>query len=256
MNNNLEQTRPRFDYPPYQKGEKVALFIPCYVDQFYPSIGKAMVQLLEQEGIPLEFPEEQTCCGQPAFNSGYWNDAKKVIEHFAKVFGPYSYIVTPSSSCAAMCRVFYEEADPGSLGATIGKRVFEVSEFLVNMLGKTEFGARYPKKVTFHVGCHGRRELGMSDAALQLLLNIQDLEYVELPNMDECCGFGGTFSVKMAGTSIAMGQKKIENIQKTGAQVVATTDISCAMHFGGMMKRDPRMKDIPIVHLVELLVRK
>ena len=251
----IEQKRPKFEFPKYTQGEKVALFIPCYVDHFYPSIGKATVQLLEKAGIPLVFPEEQSCCGQPAFNSGYWKDAQKVIDHFAKVFEPYQWIVTPSSSCAAMCRIFYEESSPESLGAKVGKRVFEICEFLVDVLGITDTGAKYPKKVTMHIGCHGRRELGNAESAMKLLHSIRDLEYIELPNMEECCGFGGTFSVKMPGTSLAMGKKKIENIQKSGAEIVATTDISCAMHFGGMMKLDPVMKDIPIVHITELLIR-
>ncbi|MGL6196582.1 MAG: (Fe-S)-binding protein [Thermoguttaceae bacterium] len=252
----IENSRQKLEYPKYEKGETVALFIPCYVDQFYPSIGKATVELLENAGVPIEFPEEQTCCGQPAFNSGYWPDAQKVIDHFAKVFEKYRWIVTPSGSCAAMCRLFYEQSAPDSLGARVGKRVFEICEFLVNVLGITDTGASYPKKVTMHIGCHTRRELGIAAPAMQLLHSIRDLQYVELPNMEECCGFGGTFSVKMAGTSLAMGKKKIENIQKTGADVVATTDISCAMHFGGMMKLDPVMKDIPIVHITELLIRR
>ncbi len=252
----LETARVQLEYPKYTAGEKVALFIPCYVDQFYPMIGRATVQLLEEAGISPVFPKEQTCCGQPAFNSGYWNDTRKVIDHFAKVFESYPWIVTPSGSCAAMCRLFYEEAAPGSLGAAVGKRVFEICEFLVNVLGITDTGARYAKKVTMHIGCHTRRELGVAEPAMTLLRSIRDLEYLELPNMDECCGFGGTFSVKMPGTSLAMGKKKIENIQKTGAEVVATTDISCAMHFGGMMRLDPTMRDIPVVHLAELLIRK
>ena len=253
----IEKSRQKFTFPKYTAGEKVALFIPCYVDQFYPSIGKATVELLENAGIPLVFPEEQSCCGQPAFNSGYWADAQKVIDHFAKVFEPYSWIVTPSSSCAAMCRVFYEESAPDSLGAVVGKRVFEICEFLVDILGLTDFGATFPdasKKVTMHIGCHGRRELGNAESAMKLLLGIKNLNYVELPNMEECCGFGGTFSVKMAGTSLAMGKKKIENIRKSGADLIATTDISCAMHFGGMMQLDSTMKHIPIKHITELLV--
>lgn len=251
----LEKSRAKFPYPKYERGEPVALFIPCYVDQFYPWIGKATVQLLEKQGIELIFPEEQSCCGQAAFNSGYWKDAQKVIDHFAKVFEPYSWIVTPSGSCAAMCRVFFEQTRPDSLGAKVGKRVFEICEFLVNVLGITDLGAKYCKKVALHIGCHGRRELGIAEAAMQLLHNIRELQYVELPNWEECCGFGGTFSVKMTGTSLAMGRKKIENIQKSGAEVVATTDISCAMHFGGMMELDPNLKNIPIVHLTELLIQ-
>jgi len=251
----LQNAGKQWDYPRYVPGEKVALFIPCYVDQFYPSIGRATVQLLKDQGIPLVFPKEQTCCGQPAFNSGYWDDAKKVIRQFGRAFRGQDWIVTPSGSCAAMCRVFFEEADPGSEAAELGKRVFDISEFLVNILGVTDTGAKFPKKVTMHIGCHSRRELGLIDAPMTLLKSIRELEYVELPNMDECCGFGGTFSVKMAGTSLAMGHKKVENIQKCGADVVATTDISCAMHFDGIMRHDPRYRKIPVIHLTELLIQ-
>ena len=252
----LKNAARKWDFPVYTPGEKVALFIPCYVDQFYPAIGRATVQLLEEQGIPLVFPKEQTCCGQPAFNSGYWDDAKKVIEQFGRAFSGYDWIVTPSGSCAAMCRVFFEEAAPGSDAAKLGKRVFDISEFLVNILGVTNTGATFPKKVTMHIGCHTRRELGLVEAPMTLLRSIQGLEYIELPNMEECCGFGGTYSVKMAGTSLAMGRKKIENIQKTGADVVATTDISCAMHFEGIMRHDPKYKSIPVIHLAELLVQR
>jgi len=237
----------------YVVGETVALFIPCYIDQFYPSVGRAMVRILENEGVPLEFPPEQTCCGQAAFNSGYWPEAKRVMEHFERVFSKYRWIVTPSGSCAAMCRVFFEQLTPGSEAAAVGKRVFEISEFLVDVLGKTDFGARCPKKVGLHIGCHTRRELGIVDAPLKLLQGIRDLEYVPIPFIDECCGFGGTFSVKMAGTSLAMGRRKIENIQTSGCDILATTDMSCVMHFGGIMQLDPMLKKVPIVHVVELL---
>jgi len=233
--------------------ETVALFIPCYVDQFYPAVGRAMVRILENEGLSLEFPPEQTCCGQAAFNSGYWPEAKRVMEHFERVFSKYRWIVTPSGSCAAMCRVFFEQLAPGSVAAAVGKRVFEISEFLVDVLGKTDFGVRCPKKVGLHIGCHTRRELGIVDAPLKLLQGIRDLEYVPIPFVDECCGFGGTFSVKMAGTSLAMGRRKVENTQASGCDILATTDMSCVMHFGGIMQRDPMLKDIPIVHVVELL---
>ncbi|MDR0706052.1 MAG: (Fe-S)-binding protein [Planctomycetaceae bacterium] len=244
---------PRWDYPDYHSGETVALFIPCFIDQFFPTVGIATVKLLEGEKIPLEFPTEQTCCGQAAFNSGYWTEAKKVMEHFVEVFRSYRWIVTPSTSCAAMCRVFFEQLDPNSKAATLGKRVFEISEFLVNILGKTDFSSRCEKKVALHIGCHGRRELGIVDPPLRLLENIRGLVYTPIPDMEECCGFGGTFSVKMAGTSIAMGKRKAANIVASGCELVTTLDMSCVMHFGGVMQRDPTTKNIPIVHLVELL---
>ncbi|MDO4585731.1 MAG: (Fe-S)-binding protein [Planctomycetia bacterium] len=249
----LDQEVPKWNYPEYQKGEKVALFIPCFIDQFFPSAGIATVRLLEKLGIPLVFPTDQTCCGQPAFNSGYWDEARKVMEQFEKAFGDQKWIVTPSSACAAMARVFFAEADPDSKAVETGKRVFELSEFLVNILHQTDFQARFPGKVALHVGCHGRRELGMADAAMTLLSNIKDLEFMPIPDVQDCCGFGGTFSVKMAGTSLAMGRKKIDNLLKSGADFIATTDLSCAMHFGGMMQKDPTIRKIDILYLAELL---
>ncbi len=252
----LEKSVPTWDYPEY-KGEEVALFIPCFIDQFFPEAGVATVKILEKLNIPIVYPDEQTCCGQPAFNSGFWNDARKVMERFGKVFEKYRWIVTPSSACASMCRVFYKEADANSPAVAVGARVYELSEFLVNVLKKPDLGASFPHKVCMHIGCHGRRELGIAKAARTLLDNVKGLEYVPIPNVEECCGFGGTFSVKMPGTSIKMGKKKIENIRKIyreGVEHLVTTDMSCAMHFGGMMRRDSELRNVKIHYVGELLV--
>ena len=252
----LEKSVPTWNYPEY-KGEEVALFIPCFVDQMVPEAGVATVKVLEKLNIPIAYPEEQTCCGQPAFNSGYWKDAAKVIKKFNNDFKKYKWIVTPSAACASMCRVFYKECLPDSPEAEIGSRVYEFHEFLVNVLHKTDFGVSFPHKVSLHIGCHGRRELGIAAAVQTILDNIKDLDYVPIPNVEECCGFGGTFSVKMPGTSVAMGRKKIENIRKVyeqGVRDIVTTDLSCAMHFGGMMKREDDLKTMRIHYLAELLV--
>lgn len=252
----LEKSVPTWNYPEY-KGEEVALFIPCFVDQMFPEAGVATVKVLEKLNIPIAYPEEQTCCGQPAFNSGYWKDAAKVIKKFNNDFKKYKWIVTPSAACASMCRVFYKECLPDSPEAEIGSRVYELHEFLVNVLHKTDFGVSFPHKVSLHIGCHGRRELGIAAAVQTILDNIKDLEYVPIPNVEECCGFGGTFSVKMPGTSVAMGRKKVENIRKVyeqGVRDIVTTDLSCAMHFGGMMKREDDLKTMRIHYLAELLV--
>lgn len=252
----LEKAVPEWDYPEY-KGEEVALFIPCFIDQFFPEAGVATVRVLEKLGIPIVYPDEQTCCGQPAFNSGYWDDARKVMERFGEVFEKYQWIVTPSSACASMCRVFFKEADANSPAVAVGARVYELSEFLVNVLKKTDFGATFPHKVSMHIGCHGRRELGIAQAAQTLVDNVKGLEYVPIPKVEECCGFGGTFSVKMTGTSLNMGKKKVENIRKVyeaGVRHIVTTDLSCAMHFGGMMRRDPELKNVQIHYIAELLV--
>ncbi|MGL4595373.1 MAG: (Fe-S)-binding protein [Thermoguttaceae bacterium] len=256
MTDPVLRSYPITEYPDYQKGEKVALFIPCFIDQFFPAVGKSLVELLEKAEIPIEFPSEQTCCGQPAFNSGYWDEAKLVMNQFEQVFSQYKWIVTPSTSCAAMCRVFFEQLAPKSPAAVLGKRVFEISEFLVNVLKKNDWQAKCRKKVALHIGCHGRRELGIVEPPLILMRQIEGLEYMPIPNMEECCGFGGTFSVKMAGTSLAMGKRKVEKIIESGCDLVATLDMSCAMHFGGVMRHNPDLKEVPICHLVELLTQK
>lgn len=244
---------PQWDYPKYEPGQPVGLFVPCYIDQFYPKIAEDTVTILERLGVPVEFPDQQTCCGQPAFNSGYWEEAGRVIRHFCNVFRDYQFVVCPSASCTAMCRVFFEQVDPSPAIAGVGSRVFELAEFLVEVLGVSEIEARFPRKVTFHSGCHGRRELGVLEQPLKLLRSVRDLEYCELPNMDECCGFGGTFSVKMAGTSLAMGQTKVQNILKTGADVVVSSDISCLMHIGGIMRKMPETRHIETLHIANVL---
>jgi len=244
----------REEYPAYQAGEPVALFIPCYIDQFYPGIAEDTARLLTRLGVPVVFPPEQTCCGQPAFNSGYWEEARRVIHHFCDVFAEHRWIVSPSGSCTAMCRVFFGHVDPHERIVSTGRRVFELTEFLVEVLGVTDTGARFPHKVTLHNGCHTRRELGVVDPPLQLLKNIRDLTYCELPDMEDCCGFGGTFSVKMPELSLAMGRTKVENIVKSGADVVVSPDISCLMHIGGILRRDPATRHIRTMHIAELLV--
>lgn len=244
---------PSWEYPKYQPGEEVALFIPCYIDQFFPKIAQSTARLLAKYGVPVVYPEEQTCCGQPAFNSGYWEEARGVIHHFCDVFEKYRYIVCPSGSCTAMCRIFFGHVDPDERIVGVGRRVFELTEFLVEVLGVSDTGASFPHKVTMHSGCHGRRELGILEQPLKLLGNVKGMTYCELPNIEECCGFGGTFSVKMPGTSIAMGKTKVENIVKSGADVVCSVDISCLMHVGGILRRNPDTRHIQTIHIAEIL---
>jgi L-lactate dehydrogenase complex protein LldE len=244
---------PRQDAPPYQKGEPVALFIPCYIDQFFPQVAQATARLLSRHGVPVLYPQRQTCCGQPAFNSGYWDQARQVIHHFCEVFAGQRWIVCPSGSCTAMCRVFFGHVDPEEQVVGVGRRVFELTEFLVEILGVTDTGATFPHKVTLHSGCHGRRELGLIDPPLKLLGSVRGLTYCELPDIEECCGFGGTFSVKMPGTSLAMGRSKAENIAQSGAEVVVSNDVSCLMHIGGILRRDPALRHIKTMHVAEVL---
>ncbi len=253
MDASAASAYPHWDYPKYEPGEPVALFIPCYIDQFYPKIAEDTATILKRLGVPLLFPDEQTCCGQPAFNSGYWEEAGRVIRHFCNTFRDCRYIVSPSGSCTAMARVFFEQVDSRAEITDVGRRVYELAEFLVEVMGVTDTGARFARKVTFHSGCHGRRELGVLEQPLTLLRNVRDLEYCELPNMEECCGFGGTFSVKMAGTSLAMGRTKVANILKTGAEAVVSSDISCLMHIGGIMRKTPEAEHIETLHIANVL---
>jgi L-lactate dehydrogenase complex protein LldE len=238
----------------YRPGDTVALFVPCYVDQLYPEVGRAVVALLEKLKVPLAYPEEQTCCGQPAFNSGYWEEARPVARHFAKVFAPYRWIIVPSGSCAAMTRVFFEQLDTDPTVTAVGRRVYELSDFLVNVLGVTDTGAHFPHRITYHDSCHARRELRLLDPPRRLIHSVRDATFVELPQGEECCGFGGTFSVKLAGTSLAMGRDKARAIAECGAEVVVSGDASCLMHLGGVLRRDPALRHIRTMHLAELLV--
>jgi L-lactate dehydrogenase complex protein LldE len=245
---------PEWEYPVYEPGQPVALFIPCYIDQFYPQVGEATARLLTRLGVPVVYPEGQTCCGQPAFNSGYWEEARRVVHQFCKAFEGHEWIVSPSGSCTAMCRVFFEHVDPDERIVQVGRRVFELTEFLVEVMGVTDVGAHFPHKVTLHNGCHTRRELGVVDPPIEMLKRVSGLTYCELPDMEDCCGFGGTFSVKMPGTSLPMGRTKAENILKSGADVVVSPDASCLMHIHGMMQRDPAMEHIRAMHVAEVLV--
>jgi L-lactate dehydrogenase complex protein LldE len=237
----------------YASGERVALFLPCYADLLFPEVGQATVTLFERLGIPLEYPMEQTCCAQPAFNAGHWEQAREVARHFAQVFDGFDWIVVPSGSCAAMCKVFYPTLEPGSQITGVGARVYELSTFLVDSLGITDVGARFPHAVTYHDGCHGRRELKIGDAAVRLLRAVKDARYVELSAVDECCGFGGLFSVKFDELSASMGEQKCRNIAETGADFVVSGDSSCLMQIGGLLARDPANRRVRTLHLAQVL---
>lgn len=237
----------------YAKGERVALFVPCYVDLLYPDVGKAVVALFDRLGVPLEYPIEQTCCGQPAFNAGHWEEARAVAAHFAHVFREYPWIVVPSGSCGAMCKVFYSYLDPQGAAAKVGANVCDLATFIVDALGVIDVGARFPHRVTYHDGCHGRRELKSGGAAIALLRGVKDLEYVDLPGIEECCGFGGLFSVKFDELSASMGKQKCENARAAGADVLVSGDSSCLMHIAGLLERETTNARIRTVHLAEVL---
>jgi L-lactate dehydrogenase complex protein LldE len=228
---------------------RVALFITCFNDVLFPSVGTATVKVLERLGVDVDFPNEQTCCGQMHFNSGYRDTAADLARRFAAVFGGYDAIVTPSASCAGMVRREYARLDPSS--AEVSTRVHELSRFLVDVLGVTDVGARFPHTVTLHTTCHGLRVLGIGDAPQRLLDNVDGLTRVDLPAADECCGFGGMFSVKNPDVSVAMGNDKVAAVATTGVEVLTAADTSCLMHIGGLMSRSK--SPVRVMHLAEIL---
>ena len=228
---------------------RVALFITCFNDLLFPAVGAATVEVLERVGVDVDFPEEQTCCGQMHFNTGYRDTAVALAKRFATVFGRYDAIVTPSASCAGMVRREYARLEPSA--AEVATRVHELSGFLVDVLGVTQVGARFPHTVTLHTTCHGMRVLGIGNAPQRLLDNVEGLSRIELPAADECCGFGGTFSVKNPDVSVAMGNDKIAAVASTRAEVVTAADTSCLIHIGGLLSRG--RSPIRVMHLAEIL---
>jgi L-lactate dehydrogenase complex protein LldE len=236
---------------------KVALFIPCYVDQVAPTVGVATVKLLRRLGCEVIYPREQTCCGQPAFNTGFWNEARELAERETRIFQGVKAdaVVCPSGSCAAMQKVFYPTLLAGTPlekdAAALAERTWELTQFLVHKLGVTDVGATFKAKAVLHPSCHSIRELGARTEARTLLEQVRGLELLPLTDDQECCGFGGTFSVKVADISTAMGQVKTDNIAASGADWVISGDSSCLMHLGGMMAK--RNMPPKTVHLAEVL---
>ena len=228
---------------------RAALFVTCLADTLYPSVGIATVTVLERLGVSVTFPREQTCCGQMHFNSGYVDEARQLARRFVDVFAGESVVVTPSASCAAHVRDQYAEL-LGDDTRGVPESVVELSQF-VGGLGAVDVGARFAAKATYHPTCHSLRALRVGDAPLQLLREVEGLELVELPDADECCGFGGTFAVKNAAVSSAMLADKLAAIESTGADVVCACDSSCLMHIGGGLRRSGSR--VRAVHLAEIL---
>jgi L-lactate dehydrogenase complex protein LldE len=249
-----------FTTPP----RRVALFATCMVDMLYPGVGIATVELLERHGVEVIFPMEQTCCGQPAFNAGYRDDARVLARRFLKIFGPMlenghvDAIVAPSGSCATMTSHFYpvlfedsKERDLLHKAEALAAATFELTEFLVDVLGVESIGVAIDGKITYHPCCHLYRELGVDRQPRTLLANIEGAQIVDLPDGDDCCGFGGLFAVKNSGISVAMGQRKVVNLDKSGADVVALCDVSCMTHINGVLSREGIR--CQAVHIAELL---
>ncbi|AUA09897.1 (Fe-S)-binding protein [Streptomyces sp. SID8382] len=241
---------------------RVALFITCVNDTLYPRTGQAVVTLLERLGVEVGFPDGQSCCGQPQFNTGYRHQTEPLLLRYATVFRGYEYVVTPSGSCAAMVRDNYPRM--GAKAAAEGRgqelaeaaaeavpKTYELTEFLTDVLKVTDVGAYYPHTVTYHPTCHGLRMLRLGDRPRSLLAAVRGLNLVELPGAEECCGFGGTFAVKNAAVSAAMGADKARNITATGAEAVCTLDNSCQMHIGGTLARQG--STVRPIHLAEIL---
>jgi L-lactate dehydrogenase complex protein LldE len=223
---------------------RIALFITCLADAMFPEVGKATLRVLGRLGQDVEFPAQQTCCGQMHVNTGYQKQALPLVERFADVFAPYDAIVAPSGSCVGSVRHQHAMIARrfGSTGLVeqveaVAAKTYELSEFLVDVLGVSDVGAYFPHRVTYHPTCHSLRMLGVGDKPIKLLGAVEALELVELPAADQCCGFGGTFAIKNADTSTAMLADKMRNVLDTGAEICTAGDSSCLMHIGGGLSR-------------------
>jgi L-lactate dehydrogenase complex protein LldE len=247
---------------------KVGLFIPCYIDQCYPDVGLATVALLERHGVEVDYPEAQTCCGQPMANSGLGDAARPLIERFARIFGDHEHVVCPSGSCVSMVRIHYRgllgDSPPPELTARVdrlARSTRELCEFLVDVLGIQQATGRFAHKVGLHHSCHGLRELRLGsgterriprfDKVGRLLSGLTGIELVEPARPDECCGFGGTFAVTEDAVSCAMGRDRLAAHERAGAEIVTATDMSCLMHLDGLIRRDRR--PLRVMHVAEIL---
>lgn len=238
---------------------RISLFVTCLVDQLFPQIGLDTVKLFEKLGVECEFDPRQTCCGQPAFNSGFQREAARVGGHLLEVYRDESIpVVVPSGSCAAMIKHSLLELFPAGSprhvqALELSQRTWELSDFLVNRLQVESTGASFPEKVTYHDSCHLLRELGVSREPRVLIRSVRGIEFVELPENDRCCGFGGTFSVKFPEVSAAMGRDKLSRIRDTGADWVVASDVSCLTHLQALSEASGQT--LKTMHLAELLAR-
>ena len=234
---------------------RLALFVPCYIDQFHSAVALATARVLQHLGHEVIVPAGQTCCGQPTFNTGDWDESRRIARHFLEVFEPYETVVAPSGSCVGMVRENYPwlfEGQPELPRAqAMAPRVHEFTSFLVDCLGVTDLGAMVEATVTLHDSCHALRELGIRQQPRALLANVQGLTLVEMPQSDVCCGFGGAFSVKYPEISTAMADDKLANAVSTEAEFITGVEASCLMHLRGRIER--RGLPIKTIHIAELL---
>jgi L-lactate dehydrogenase complex protein LldE len=237
---------------------RVALMVTCINDAMYPDTGKAVVTLLRRLGVDVDFPTAQTCCSQPLVNTGYLEEAVPVVRTYVEAFAAYDAVVVPSGSCAGCVRhqhamVARRSGDAGLMSAVAecAPKAYELSEFLVDVLGVTDVGASFPHTVAYHPTCHSLRMLGVGDRPRRLLEAVRGLRLVGIPGEEECCGFGGTFAVKNADTSVAMGSDKAASVRASGAEVLVAGDSSCLMHIGGLLSR--QRSGVRTMHLAEVL---
>lgn len=237
---------------------KITLFVPCFIDTLFPRVAMSIVDVLERLGHEIVVPEAITCCGQPAFNSGCWDESRTIARKVLHTLADAEVVVIASGSCGAMLKVFYPELFAGtefeSASKQLSGKTWEYSQFLVDKLGVTDLGARFPGKVTFHDGCHGLRELGCKQQPRKLLGAVQGLELVEMRDAETCCGFGGTFSAKFPMISTAMGEVKCDAARDTEADYIVSNDSSCLMHIQGLAEKQGRR--IKTIHLAEILASR
>ncbi|GHI01154.1 (Fe-S)-binding protein [Neobacillus kokaensis] len=234
---------------------KVTLFATCIVDMFQGNVGKATVELLEKLGCEVEFPESQVCCGQPAYNSGYVKESKEAMKRMIETFSNAEYVVSPSGSCAFMFHEYPHifEGDPvwEPKAKALAAKTYELTQFIVEVLKIEDVGARFEGNVTYHTSCHMTRLLAVKEPPMILLKNVKGLKFTELPGKEQCCGFGGTFSVKMAQISEQMVDEKVRHVEETGAQYLVGADAACLMNIGGRMDR--LGKPVKVLHIAEVL---
>lgn len=236
---------------------QVQIFIPCFVDQLYPETGMNMVRILEKLGCEVHYNPKQTCCGQPAYNAGYKDDAKKVATKFVNDFDKDFYIVAPSGSCTGYVRSSFEDLFEGSgveqKSKKVSRYIYEFTEFLTDILKVENIGAQFPAKATYHDACGALRECGIKAGPRKLLDNVAGLELIEMAECETCCGFGGTFAIKYEPISIGMAQTKVQSALATGAKYIISTDVSCMMHLQGYI--DKNKLPIQTIHIVDVLAK-
>jgi L-lactate dehydrogenase complex protein LldE len=234
---------------------KVSLFATCLVDMFQGDVGKATVELLERLGCEIDFPESQICCGQPAYNSGYVEETKPAMKKMIQAFEHSEYVVSPSGSCAYFFKEYPHifKGDPvwEPKAQALADKTYELTQFIVDVLGVKDVGAQLEGTATFHTSCHMTRLLGVKEAPMELLKNVKGLEFTELPDKDKCCGFGGTFSVKMAHISEQMVDEKVQRVEETKADILIGADAGCLMNIGGRIER--KGTPVKVMHIAEVL---